>query len=153
MLLYYLENARNEEQRAKMVRLEASGTCVFCPEYLSQDPDQPTLFRGRNWTVTPNRFPYKGAREHLLLIPDDHVEDLVDLSPEALSDFWLALTWARDQYISGHYGLGARNGDPRFTGGTIRHLHVHLIVGDVEDPQHEAVRMKLSSRPKPSSVH
>jgi len=84
------------------------------------------------------------------MIPDDHVEDLVDLSPEALSDFWVALAWARNQYSPGHYGLGVRNGDPRFTGGTIRHLHVHLVVGDVDDPQHEPVRMKLSSRRHPS---
>jgi ATP adenylyltransferase len=92
--------------------------------------------------VTGNRFPYRGTGTHLLLVPDEHVSDLVDLTPEAQRDFWAALAWVREHHGLAYYGLGVRNGDPRFTGGTIRHLHVHVVVGD---PEAEPVRMKLSS--------
>src|SRR2546423_658195 len=148
MDLYYLNNYRTEEQRAEMLRLEAAGICLFCPEHLGQDPNHIPVLRSGHWTVTPNRYPYKGTRRHLMLIPDEHVTDLVDLSPTAQQDFWSVLGWLRDEYKMTYYGLGARNGDARFTGGTIRHLHVHVVVGDVDDPRHEPVRMKLSSRPK-----
>jgi diadenosine tetraphosphate (Ap4A) HIT family hydrolase len=147
MPLYYLGNARTDEQRADMLALDASGTCVFCPEHLAADGNQPILHRTPLWTVTPNEFPYAGTRLHLLLVPDEHVTDLLDLSPAAQADFWPALGWVRERYGLTYYGLGSRNGDCRFSGGTIYHVHVHVIVGDVADPAHRPVRLKLSSRP------
>jgi ATP adenylyltransferase len=149
MSFYYLGNARTDEQRADMLALEASGACVFCPEQLAADENQPILHRTPLWTVTPNEFPYPGTKLHLLLVPDEHVTDLLDLSPAAQADFWAVLGWVRDRYGLAYYGLGARNGDPRFSGGTIYHVHVHVIVGDVDDPDHQPVRLKLSSRPAP----
>jgi ATP adenylyltransferase len=146
MSLYYLGNYRTAEQLADMRRLEAAGVCVFCPEHLAQDRNQPILHRTPQWTVTPNEFPYRGTRLHLLLVPDEHVTDLVDLSAEAQRDFWSALSWVREHYGLSFYSLAVRNGESEYTGGTIRHVHVHLLQGDVDDPQHEPVRTKLSSR-------
>ena len=149
MPLYHLGNYRNAEQHAEMVRLEQAGICLFCPRHLGEDPAHRSVARTAHWTATPNRYPYRGTRHHLLLIPDEHVTDLADLSAEAREDFWAILRLVRDRYAITHYGLGVRNGDLRFTGGTIEHLHVHVVVGDVDDPDHEPVRMKFSSRPNP----
>jgi diadenosine tetraphosphate (Ap4A) HIT family hydrolase len=145
--LYYLGNCRTDAQRADMLALSAAGICVFCPEHLSVDPDQPTLHRTALWTVTPNEFPYAGTLRHLLLVPDEHVPDLLDLSPRAQAEFWPVLRWVRDEYGLAYYGLGARNGDCRYTGGTVHHVHVHVIVGDPDAP--EPVRLKLSSGGRP----
>ena len=71
--------------------------------------------------------------------------DLVDLSPAAQQDLWVALAWARDEHGLDHYGLAARNGASEFTGGTIRHLHLHLLQGDPMTQQ--PVRVRLSSSP------
>ncbi len=147
--LYYLGNARSAEQIADMQQLEAQGACIFCPEHLAADPNQRVLHRTAQWTVTPNEFPYRGTRLHLLLVPDQHVTDLVDLSAEAQREFWTALRWVKDHYGLTFYGLAARSGECEFTGGTVRHLHVHLVQGDVDDPDHEPVRTRLSSRPDP----
>jgi ATP adenylyltransferase len=149
MSLYYLGNSRTEEQSAEMRRLESAGICLFCPKHLSVDAEHPALLKTAHWTVVNNRYPYKGTRQHLLLIPDAHVSDLVDLPPESHHDFWDVLSWVRDHYTMTYYGLGVRNGDNRFTGGSIWHVHVHVVVGDVNDPAHGPVRMKLSSRPDP----
>jgi ATP adenylyltransferase len=54
----------------------------------------------------------------------------------------------REHHGLTHYGLGGRNGDCRYTGGTIYHVHVHVIVGDVTNPEHQPVRLRLSSRPE-----
>jgi dihydrofolate reductase/diadenosine tetraphosphate (Ap4A) HIT family hydrolase len=140
---YYLENSRGEAQSDDMRRLEAEGRCLFCPgqEALAE------IHRTPQWTIGPNRFPYRGAKLHLLLVPDEHVTDMADLSAAAQADFWSALAWVREHYSLTYYGIAVRNGDPRFTGGTIRHLHVHLVVGDVDNPDADFVRVRLSSRP------
>jgi ATP adenylyltransferase len=142
--LYCLGNSRSEEQSAYMRRLEADGVCLFCPEQLDADPDQVVLHRTEHWTVTPNRFPYADTDLHLMLVPQEHVIDLLDLGPPAQQDFWAALRWVRDTHGLAYYGLGARNGDCRYTGGTIAHVHVHVIVGD---PAAGPVRFKVSSAP------
>lgn len=145
MTLYYLGNHRSDQQLARMRALEAAGICLFCPETVAARADR--LHETPQWTVLPNDFPYRGTKLHLLLVPREHVTDLVDLSPAAQADLWPTLAWAREHYHLTYYGLGARNGDPRYTGGTVAHLHLHLIVGDVDDPGHQPVRLKLSSRP------
>jgi ATP adenylyltransferase len=149
MPLYYPQNYRNDDQRAEMLRLSAAGICIFCPEHLGDNPAQSVIARLSRWTITRNRYPYQGTREHLLLIPDEHVTDLVHLSEQTRNDFWPALDWAHRRHAPAHYGIGIRNGDMRFTGGTVEHLHVHFLVGDADDPQHQPVRMKFSSRPAP----
>ncbi len=151
MNYYYPENARYQDQREKMLRLEQEQSCLFCPDKLATDPAQTILKMTGWWSVTPNRFPYRGARHHLLVVPSIHVADILDLPAAAKADFWDVLAWVRAQYDMTYYGLGVRCGDCRFTGGTIRHLHVHVIVGDVQDPRHEPIRMKFSSRPSDAS--
>jgi diadenosine tetraphosphate (Ap4A) HIT family hydrolase len=143
--LYYFGNFRVDEQLAEMRRLEREGICLFCPDRLSTASQ--VLHRTAQWTVVPNRYPYRETRLHLLLVPDEHVTDMADLSEGAQHDFWAALRWVKLHYGLAHYGLAARNGESEFTGGTIRHLHIHVLQGDVDQPDHQGVRVRLSSRP------
>ncbi len=147
MSLYHNGNHRNAEQLAEMRRLAREQVCLFCPEHLDAQPEQRVVHRTAWWSVTPNRFPYAGTDVHLLLVPSAHVPDLLDLAADALADFWTALAWVRGEYSLEFYGLGARCGSCEFTGGTIEHVHVHVIVGAVHEPDHQPVRFKLSSRP------
>lgn len=145
MSYYYLANHRSAEQLAEMRRLEAAGICLFCPEHLPAQ--QEVVHRTAHWCVTPNRFPYPGAALHLLLVPQAHVTDLLDLPAEAQADFFTALGWVRDHHALKYYSLASRSGDEdacAHTGSTIKHLHVHVVVGD---PGGEPVKVKLSQRP------
>jgi diadenosine tetraphosphate (Ap4A) HIT family hydrolase len=146
--LYYLDNHRTPSQLDDMRRLEADGVCIFCPDSGNESTERLIIHRTALWTVRRNMFPYPGTRLHLLLVPDQHVTDLADLAPDARADFWTALAWARDTHALTHYGLVTRNGLCEFTGGTIRHVHVHIAQGDVDDPEHPGVRVKVSSRPR-----
>ena len=146
MTLYHVGNARNGEQADRMRELEAAGVCVFCPG-ARDDPD--VVLEERDWVVRHNAYPYRGTRLHLLVVPRRHVADLLDLTDAELAGFWTVGRTLRARFDLGFYGLGARCGDCRYTGGTIAHVHVHLVVGDVDDPAHEPVRLKLSSRPTP----
>jgi ATP adenylyltransferase len=143
--LYHLGNSRGDQQSEYMRQLEADGVCIFCPKHLDADPEQKVLHRTAHWTVTPNKFPYEATTLHLMLVPHEHVTDLLDLSEAARQDFWAALGWIREHHGLTYYGLGARNGDCRYTGGTIAHVHVHVIVGDPAGPP---VRFKVSSPPR-----
>jgi diadenosine tetraphosphate (Ap4A) HIT family hydrolase len=143
--LYCFENVRTAEQRAEMARLDAAGICLFCPEYLASQPQQPILLSTAHWSVTPNKFPYQGTSLHLLLVPHQHAGDLLELSDEVRSDFWVALAATTEAHGVRHYGLGVRNGDCRFTGASIAHVHAHVLVGS-DDPDAPPVRMRFSSR-------
>lgn len=148
MALYQLTNFRHQEQLADMQALERAGICIFCPEHLTTDPDHPVLHETAHWVVTTNKYPYAGARLHLLLVPRAHVEDLLDLTPAARAEYWDVLEWVRDTYGLTFYCIGSRNGDGRYTGSSIAHVHVHVVVGDVDDPEHQGVRFKMSDRPR-----
>jgi ATP adenylyltransferase len=143
---YCFENARTAEQLAEMRRLDAEGICLFCPEGLARHARQQVLFRTRHWTATPNEFPYQGTRLHLLLVPDQHANDLLDLAEEVRHDFWAALAAVAEKHQLSYYGLGVRNGDCRLTGATIRHVHAHVLVGE-EAAGATPVRMRFSARP------
>ena len=153
MSYYCLENYRTAEQLADMRQLEAEGVCLFCPEGLSRQTRQQILFQTRHWTVTPNAFPYPGTVLHLLLVPQQHAADLLDLDEDVRQDFWTALAQVRSRCDLGYYGLGVRNGDCRFTGATIRHVHAHVLVGDTDPDTAAVVRMRFSSRPAPPADH
>jgi ATP adenylyltransferase len=140
-----MENFRTADQLAEMRRLEAAGICLFCPEELGRHAGAAAFLRTEHWTVMPNDFPYAGTSLHLMLIPHQHASDLLELGAAAQSDFFTALAAAREQYGFGHYGLGVRNGDCRYTGATIAHLHAHVIVAP-PDPQ-AVVRMRFSAQP------
>lgn len=123
MTFYHLPNARTFDQAAEMDRLQQAGVCVFCPGHIGE-----ALHRTDHWAVVVNRWPYDNAAVHLLLIPCLHVADLLDLPGDVRDDLWAALGWLRDGYGLASYGLAARCGDCAATGGTVRHLHLHVVV-------------------------
>lgn len=147
MSLYCTDNYRTAEQLAEMQRLEAAGVCLFCPQALREHARQRVIIETRHWAVTPNAFPYPGTRLHLLVVPSQHVTDMLDLGDVALADFWAVLRLIREQFGLGHYGLGVRNGNCSFTGATIAHVHAHVLVGDPSLDPEVPVRMRFSSRP------
>jgi diadenosine tetraphosphate (Ap4A) HIT family hydrolase len=143
-----MENVRTAEQLAEMQRLEAAGVCLFCPGGLAAQNRQEVLLRTRHWSVTPNAFPYAGTKLHLLLVPDQHAGDLLDLDPEVQADFWTVLGQVRERHGLDYYGLGVRNGDCRYTGATIVHVHAHVLAGPKVPGPADPVRMRFSSRPE-----
>ncbi|RKS71913.1 diadenosine tetraphosphate (Ap4A) HIT family hydrolase [Actinomadura pelletieri DSM 43383] len=145
MSLYCLENHRTQEQLLRMQDLERRGVCLFCPDGLAEHSGLEPVWSGGSWTIAPNDFPYKSTSLHLLLIPTEHVTDMADLSDEARTGFFDALLFAREKYGLDSYGIGVRNGLCERTGGTIRHLHVHLLVGDPATAAESPVRMRFSS--------
>lgn len=132
--MYNLDNAPDPERRARMEQLAEQGICIFCPPHV--DGRGETTKRGL-WQVSLNEYPYEGTERHLLLSPRRHVTSLMMLTSAEEIDFWEAL---HVMFGSDHFSLWVRNGDTRYTGATIEHLHVHVVTSDGSTP----IRVSLS---------
>jgi ATP adenylyltransferase len=146
--LYYLGNARHSDQRDKIVRLEETAMCMFCPEHWNQPDGAVVYWENETWALASNDFPYSGTELHLLLLPREHATMLTELSPASRLGFFEALDYVQEAYGLSYYGLASRNGDMRYSGATIAHLHVHIVVGAPDNPG-PAVAVYLSSVPSP----
>jgi diadenosine tetraphosphate (Ap4A) HIT family hydrolase len=138
--LYHLDAARGDEQRARMERLEAEGVCIFCPEHA----DGPIEHRGEHWFVMPNRFPYAGTVAHLLIVPYRHVTSFDELPDAAGAELWAIKRLLKAKLDPVATATVERSGDMRFNGGSVAHLHVHLVA--LAEAPEETVRFRVSAR-------
>jgi ATP adenylyltransferase len=145
---YNFETARYKEQLQQMKDLSKRGICAFCYENIRTEQREPIELETQNWVIKKNDYPYEGTKLHLMLIPKEHVKTFADLSQAAQKDFSKTITEVEKHFKLTSYALGMRSGDFRYNGGSVEHIHAHIVVGDTEDPLHEPVRFKMTSRPK-----
>lgn len=143
---YNLAVARSETQRRQMQELGNRGVCAFCMENIATEQREPIELETNHWVVKKNDYPYKGTATHLLLIPKIHVTTFAKLTQDAQADFGATISKIEDKWQLVSYALGMRSGNMHRNGGSVAHLHAHIVVGDVDDPDHEIVRFKMSSR-------
>lgn len=146
--LYYLAAARKPKQLKQMQWLQENQVCVFCEEHFAEHHREPVEMEAEHWVVTKNDYPYKGLRVHLLLVPRAHVADISQLPLEAGAELFEIYGILKMRYELEGAALIIRTGDMRRNGGSIAHLHAHLVEGDVESPEHKPVRFKISSVPQ-----
>ena len=145
---YNLHTSRIAKQTGQMADLAERGVCAFCPEHIATEQREPIELQTEHWTVKKNDYPYEQTKLHLLLIPKEHVKTLSELSQPALHDLTDTIVKIEKQWQLTHYAVGLRSGDMHRTGGSVEHLHAHVVVGDVEAENHAPVRFKMSSKPK-----
>ena len=146
--LYNHHQGRTPEQKRRMKGLDERGVCSFCRDNLEKETTSPIEFETDHWVAKANDFPYERTSHHILLIPKKHTSNIRDLSPEAQTEFLSLVAKIEQKYQFKSFAIAMRSGDMRFNGGTVDHLHAHIVVGNTDDPNHEPVRFKLSSRPK-----
>jgi ATP adenylyltransferase len=145
MSLYNFDVARSEQQLQDMRDLDERGICIFCPEQITNDGSK-ILFKTEHWIIKTNKYPYDHTKLHILLVPKEHVATISKLTKAAQEDFLPSITKCEKKYKLTSYAIGIRSGDMRYNGGSIEHLHAHIVVGDVDDPTHETVRFKMSRK-------
>lgn len=141
-LLYQLEAARSDEQRAYMESLESADVCVFCPEHFAAHHEAPVELAGEHWYVTRNDYPYPGAREHYLIVPHAHVRWFDELPDEAGAELWALKRRLREMLRPLAVATVERSGDMRYNGGSVAHLHLHFVV--LDDAPEQTVRFRVS---------
>jgi len=103
---------------------------------LSEDRDEENLilFRGERSFIIMNRYPYNNG--HLMIAPNRHVGDLLQLSDDELIELIktvkLAVKALKSEYNPDGFNIGLNLG--RAAGAGLEdHLHIHVIprwVGD-----------------------
>ena len=142
--LYNFDAARGSEQLARMRRLEAEGVCIFCPEHAALGEPEPLEHTGEHWYVTRNDFPYEGAAAHYLIVARRHVSAFEALPDEAGAELWGIRRELAERLGAIAYATVERSGDMRFNGGSVAHLHVHMVALDAAPAK--TVRFRVSAR-------
>lgn len=138
------ENARTEEQKALMEKIEKDGVCPFCTEHFKKYHPKPVLKETSNWFFTENMSPYAGTKHHFIFVyKPAHIRSLTELPPEAWSDLMELVQGAVTEYQIPGASLFIRFGETKYTGSSVAHLHTHLLMGDADDPTHQSVKVKL----------
>lgn len=112
------------------IRSEKPPECVFC-EVASADPaedeERRVVYRGRHHFVVLNLWPYNNG--HSMVVPFRHVVDLTELTDdESLSMIHLSqhLVEAYRKTMNAE-GVNVGLNLGRVSGGSIDHLHQHLV--------------------------
>jgi ATP adenylyltransferase len=106
-----------------------AGECVFCAlSELEPSVDSGVLWRDELSFVTLNAFPYGSG--HLLVLPRRHVGQLVELSDQEYSSFFLALRRTvralEGAYHADGMNVGMNLGQAAGAG-IPKHLHGHVL--------------------------
>jgi ATP adenylyltransferase len=142
--LYNLEAARGSEQLDRMRSLQEEGICIFCPEHAGRWQREPVEHTGEYWYVTRNDFPYEGTAAHYLIVARRHVSAFEELPDEAGAELWRIRRELAERLGAVSYATVERSGDMRFNGGSVEHLHVHMVA--LEESPSETVRFRVSAR-------
>ena len=123
-------HAKSGEYKEVLEKIEKSGKCPFCPE--NRDFKNPVLKKSGSWIVKKNDWPYKNTLHHLVFIPDKHIENFSELTLNDFKALSELVTWAIEEFKIPGGGFAMRFGDTDYTGASVRHLHAHLIVPEVD---------------------
>jgi diadenosine tetraphosphate (Ap4A) HIT family hydrolase len=127
-----------------MAKIAADGVCPFCAEYFRKYHPKPIVKETDFWFVTENISPYIGTKYHFIFVyKPKHITKPSEFVPGTAEDlFTLVNQLVEENQIPGG-SFFMRFGDTRYNGSSVEHLHGQLIMGDVDAPGHEKVRVKL----------
>ena len=138
-----LSNARNKKQKDRMEKINKDNICPFCPKNILKYHKRPIIKKGKWWILTPNDFPYKGTSLHFLAIYKKHIKNISEVSLGASKELMdLFNEVVLENKIKGG-SLFLRFGDTDYTGGTVEHLHAHLISGGIKQKNKKSIKVKL----------
>lgn len=119
--------------------IKKEGICPFCPENLARFHKRPTHRETVHWILTENMYPYDGAKHHLLLIHKAHITSIQEMSKEAWSELKELIEFTEKKFSIPGDSFLLRQGDTRYTGASVSHLHAQIISPDPDDPNYKAV--------------
>lgn len=141
--------ARTEEQKALMQKIERDGVCPFCKEYFPAYHPKPILKETDYWFVTTNMSPYEGTRHHFLLVyKPEHITSPDQISGEAQRELFTHISSLNKEYKITGGAFFMRYGDTSYTGSSVEHLHAHVISGVKKSEDTEGIHVKLGNKIK-----
>ncbi|MBS3902797.1 MAG: HIT domain-containing protein [Anaplasmataceae bacterium] len=134
--------AKGEMYKGVIKEITKAKVCPFCPKHFKWHT-KPILRRHKGWLITENFNPYPGAQNHLLIIGTKHQESFRDIRPADWKTISELVQWALRKFKIKGGGLVMRFGDSLYTGATVTHLHLHLIVPKIKGGRTETVNFPI----------
>ncbi len=145
------DRARSEEQMEVLKEIEESGKCPFCTENWSKQLIESTLYQygTQRWLTILNNWPYDNTKLHFVCISRVHAESLNELPDDAGTQLLNILQRIEKDYQIKSGAIFIRFGNPMYNGGSVNHLHAHIIVPDIgPNKDWEKIRVKLGTNPQ-----
>lgn len=141
--------ARTEEQKTLMQKIEQDGVCPFCKDHFTRYHPKPILKETDYWFVTTNMSPYEGTTHHFLLVyKPEHITSPNQINNDAWQELFEHIAILNKEYDIDGGAFFMRYGDTSYTGSSVEHLHAHLISGVKKTKDTEAIRVKLGNKTK-----
>ena len=121
-----------------MKELEDARICLFCREAEERVGDE-----RKHWFVRENDYPYEGAAAHYLIVSRLHVNSFDELPNDAGAELWDIRRELKSMLGSPAFATVERSGDTSLNGGSVDHLHVHLVALEPDPPT--TVRFRVSA--------
>jgi len=136
--------ARTDEQRELMAKIETDGVCPFCEEHFRKYHPKPIIKETESWFATTNMSPYEGTAHHFLFVyKPRHIDSPVGMTAaESIELFELVNELIETHSLAGG-SFFMRFGKGGYNGSSVEHLHAHLIVGTEKTESNEAIKVKL----------
>lgn len=127
-----------------MQKIIVDGVCPFCAEHFKKYHPRPILKETAYWFLTENMSPYAGTKYHFIFVyKPAHITTPNEITPEAFNNLFALMNAVVEEYEIPGGAFFMRFGDMRYNGSSVEHLHAQLLMGDVDAPDHEPVRVKL----------
>lgn len=102
--------------------------CVFCDALQLPGEESLICYRGNDFFVILNKYPYSTA--HLMIVPYRHLDSPDKISPQESVEMWAlmnrSLAILNEQFHPHGYNLGMNIG--RVAGAGVKdHFHLHLV--------------------------
>jgi hypothetical protein len=135
--LFNISAARTDAQRESMRNDECQSSCPFCWWNIWQAGKREIIELGEWWLVTPNAFPYEGAKDHFLFIYRDHnPEGVFGITDSAMVEYGGFIRKLTRRFSIGGATHLQRFGDLEHNSASVVHPHAHLVSGDGTTPIH-----------------
>jgi diadenosine tetraphosphate (Ap4A) HIT family hydrolase len=138
-----LKNSRGGTQDEVMKLIIKRGEDPFSVENLKKYHKEPILFETDHWLITKSQWPYKNTEKHILLISKRYIEKPTQLSNEEKLDLFECLRLSEEKLGVVGGGFCMRFGDTSLSGATVKHLHAHIIVPDLNSTSYDKERVQF----------
>jgi len=111
-----------------LTRTDKKSGCVFCAAQKLTDSESLICYRGKDFFVILNKFPYNSG--HLMIIPYEHIATTEKIDKNNSAELWLLLNRAirilKDKFHAEGFNIGMNLGD--VAGAGVRdHIHLHIV--------------------------
>ena len=124
---------RKADQLAEYERILKDNICPFCLDHREEYTQGTRLYDGDHWWLFQNNWPYKNTRRHIMAGSREHNVYLEDLDQLAGNELFVVLQKLELEDGYSLAALEARFGFVMWTGASVAHFHMHLLIPEVTE--------------------